>query len=102
MGFAAPWALLALAAVALPVIAHLLRRRDVPVRPLPTIALLRKADVASRRRVRVVDRVLLASRIALIALAALALAAPYASATLAWGDGRVASVAIVIDDSMSM
>lgn len=102
MGFAAPWALLALAAVALPVIAHLLRRRDVPVRPLPTIALLRKADVASRKRVRVVDRVLLAARIALIALAVLALAAPYATATLAWGDGRVASVALVIDDSMSM
>lgn len=102
MGLAAPWALLALAAVALPVIAHLLRRHDVPRRPLPTIALLHKADVASRKRVRVVDRALLAARIAVIALAALALAAPYASATLAWGDGRMASVAIVIDDSMSM
>lgn len=102
MGFGAPLALFALAAVALPVIAHLLRRRDVPVRPLPTIALLRRADVASRRRVRVVDRLLLAARIALVALAAIALAAPFVTTTLAWGDGRVASVAIVIDDSMSM
>lgn len=102
MGLAAPLALLGLLAVALPVIAHLLRRRDVPVRPLPTIALLRKADVTSRRRVRVVDRALLLSRIALVALAALAIAAPYVSASLAWGDGRVASVAIVLDDSMSM
>ncbi|UJR81152.1 vWA domain-containing protein [Sandaracinus amylolyticus] len=102
MGFAAPWALLGLLAVAVPIVAHLLRRRDVPLRALPTIALLRKADVASRRRVRVVDHLLLASRIALVALAALALAAPFATATLAWGDGRQASVAIVIDDSMSM
>ena len=48
MGFAAPWALLGLLAVGVPIVAHLLRRRDVPLRALPTIALLRKADVAIR------------------------------------------------------
>jgi hypothetical protein len=102
MGLGAPLALVALAAVALPIIAHLLRRRDVPVRPLATLALLRRADVASRRRVRVVDPLLLAVRVLLVAVAAVALASPFLLATLAWGDGRLASVAIVIDDSMSM
>jgi hypothetical protein len=102
MGFAAPLALLGLLAIGLPIVAHLLRRRDVPVRVLPTITLLRKADVTSRRRTRVVDRALLAARIALFALASAALAAPFVSSTLAFGDGRVTSIAIVLDDSMSM
>jgi hypothetical protein len=102
IGLAAPLALLGLAAIALPIIAHLLRRRDVPIRKIATLALLRKADVASRRTVRIVDRTLLAARIALVAIAAVALGAPYVTSALAWGDGRLTSVAIVIDDSMSM
>lgn len=102
MGFAAPWALVALATIALPIIAHLLRRRDVPVRALPTIALLRKAEVSSRKRVKIVDLALLAARIGLVALAALALAMPFLLSSLAWGDGRVTSIALVVDDSMSM
>ncbi len=102
MGFAAPWALVALAAIALPIVAHLLRRRDVPVRALPTIALLRKAEVSSRKRVRIVDLALLAARIGLVTLAAIALAMPFLLSNLAWGDGRLTSIVLVLDDSMSM
>ena len=40
-------------------------------------------------------------RVLLITLAALAIAGPFVRERLAYGDGSVASVAIVIDDSMS-
>ncbi|MEC7519744.1 MAG: VWA domain-containing protein [Myxococcota bacterium] len=102
MGFETPLALLALAAAALPVIAHLLRRQDLPKRRLPTVALLRRAEASSKRRVRLVDLLLLIARVLLIALAALAVAGPFVRERLAYGDGSVASVAVVIDDSMSM
>ncbi len=102
MGFEAPLALLALAAAGLPIVAHLLRRQDLPRRLLPTIALLRRAEAASKKRVRLVDLLLLIVRVALIAMAALAIARPFWRVTLAYGDGSIASVAIVVDDSMSM
>ncbi|MCZ7687224.1 MAG: VWA domain-containing protein [Sandaracinaceae bacterium] len=102
MGFEAPLALLALAAAALPIVAHLLRRQDLPHRPLPTVVLLRRAEAASKKRVRVVDLLLLIVRVLLLALAALAIARPFFRVALAYGDGSVASVAIVIDDSMSV
>ena len=102
MGFEAPLALLALAAAGLPLLAHLLRRRDLPKRKLPTIALLRRAEASSRKNVRLVDMLLLAVRILLVALAAIALAGPFARVTLAYGDGSTASVALIIDDSLSM
>lgn len=102
MGFEAPLALLALAAAGLPIALHLLRRQDLPTRKLPTVALLMRAQTASRRRVRLVDLLLLIVRVLLIAMAALAVARPFVDVTLAYGDGSVASVAIVIDDSMSM
>lgn len=102
MGFETPLALLALAVAGAPIVAHLLRRQDLPRRKLPTVALLRRAEAASRRRVRIVDLLLLILRVLLIAAAAIALAGPFFRVTLAYGDGSVASVAIVIDDSMSM
>lgn len=102
MGFEAPLALLALAAAGLPIVAHLLRRQDLPRRRLPTVALLRRAEAASRRRVRLVDLLLLLVRVALIAAFAIGLSQPFLRLSLAYGDGSVASVAIVIDDSMSV
>jgi hypothetical protein len=102
MGFTLPLALVGLAAAALPVVVHLIRRRDLPTVPLPTLALLMRARVASRRRLRVVDLLLLACRVMLLAVLAVAVAGPYVHSQLPWGDGRVSSVAIVIDDSMSM
>ncbi len=101
MGFEAPLLLLALAAAGLPILAHLLRRRDLPVRLLPTVALLRRAEASSRRRMRLVDLLLLIARVLLVAALALAVAGPYLSITLPYGDGTAASVAVVLDDSMS-
>ncbi len=102
MGFEAPLALLALAAAGLPIVAHLLRRQDLPRRRLPTLVLLQRAEAASRKRVRLVDLLLLIVRVALIVCFALALGKPFWRVALAYGDGSVASVVLVIDDSMSM
>lgn len=102
MGLTSPLALFLGALLALPVLAHLLRRADVRSVRLPTVALLSRAAVESRRRPRLVDPWLLALRIAAFALLVLGLAAPFVERELAFGDGRLASVSIVIDDSMSM
>ncbi|MGE0790209.1 MAG: VWA domain-containing protein [Sandaracinaceae bacterium] len=102
MGLETPLALLALAAVGVPILAHLLRRRDLPTRQLPTVALLQRAEAQSQRNVRLVDRLLLLARILLVAALVIALAAPFVRIALAYGDGSAASVALVIDDSLSV
>ena len=102
MGLETPLALLGLLAAALPWIAHRIRRRDLEPVPLPTFALLRKAEARKRRSRGLTDLLLLALRIAIVISAALGLAAPYVTARLSFGDGSVASAVIVIDDSLSM
>lgn len=102
MGLEAPLALLGLLAAALPWLAHRIRRRDLQPVPLPTFALLLAAEAKKRRSRGITDLILLILRIAIVAVAAIALSAPFVSARFSFGDGSVASVAIVIDDSMSM
>lgn len=51
---------------------------------------------------RLVDLLLLIVRVLLIACLALAVAGPFLSIHLPYGDGSIASVTIVLDDSMSM
>jgi hypothetical protein len=102
MGLEAPLALLGLLAAALPWLAHRIRRRDLQPVPLPTFALLLAAEAKKRRSRGITDLILLILRVAIVAIAAIALAAPFVSARFSFGDGSVASVAIVIDDSMSM
>jgi len=102
MGLEVPLALLGLLAAALPWLAHRIRRRDLQPVPLPTFALLLAAEAKKRRSRGITDLILLILRVAIVAIAAIALAAPFVSARFSFGDGSVASVAIVIDDSMSM
>jgi hypothetical protein len=102
MGIETPLALLGLAAAVLPWLAHRIRRRDLEPRPLPTFALLRRAEARKRRSRGLTDLLLLALRVGIVVAACMAIAAPYVSARLTFGDGRIASAAIVIDDSMSM
>lgn len=102
MGLETPLALLGLLAAALPWLAHRIRRRDLRPVPLPTFALLLAAESKKRRSRGLTDLILLLLRIAIVAFSVIAVAAPFVSARLRFGDGSVASVAIVIDDSMSM
>lgn len=102
MGLSTPLALIAAALVALPIIAHLVRRADVERRVLPTVALLRRVVVRDRRRARITEPWLLAVRIAAVIAATLALAGPFLVDRLAYGDGSALSLVLVIDDSASM
>ena len=102
MGFELPIALIGLIAAGVPIAAHLLKSRELPSIPLPTISLLRRVQSQSRQRRRLVDLALLVVRVLLIAALAVGAAKPFYSVRLAFGDGEVASVAIVLDDSFSM
>ena len=76
LGFAAPWALAALAALALPILAHLVRRAEHRVTPFAALRFLRAAGLP-RRRIRLAELALLALRMALVAAAVLWLAQPF-------------------------
>lgn len=102
MGLEAPLALLGLLAGLLPLIAHRVRRRDLPHRSLPTTRLLQRAVAAQRAKRSLADLLLLCLRVLLVVAACLAVAAPYVTARVAFGDGQVGSASIVIDDSLSM
>jgi hypothetical protein len=102
MGIETPLALLGLLSVLIPVLAHRMRNRELPHVVLPTFALLTRAAAKSQHKRALSDLLLLCVRIALVALASIALAAPFVSARLSFGDGQVANVLVVIDDSLSM
>ena len=102
MGLSTPLSLLLAAFIALPVIAHFIRRADVKRRVLPTVALLSRISVQDRNRARVTEPWLLALRVLAIALVVLAAAAPFFTRPSAYGDGSSVALAVVIDDSLSM
>ena len=69
--------LAALAALAVPLVIHLLGRRRARVVPLPTVRFAEGAHIASRGRRWLKSAALLAARLAVIALLVLTLAGPY-------------------------
>lgn len=71
-----PWAWLGLAAVALPILVHLLARHRVREMPFPSLRFLRPTALAALRRRVLSDVPLLLVRVAMIAAAVAALAAP--------------------------
>jgi hypothetical protein len=101
VGFGLPWALAGLLAVAIPIIAHLLRRQKLPKQTLPTIAFLHRLHATRAARLRVVDMLLLIIRALLVAGLVLVAAAPYRVLQSGSLD-RQHALAIVFDDSLSM
>lgn len=91
--------------VALPIVAHLLRRGRVRKEPFPPAALVPVARPVAPRRGRLEDRALLAVR-ALTILAVTALGATplvrCSRLSLARSGGASVALAIVLDDSLSM
>lgn len=102
MGFAIPAALLALAFVAGPIVAHLVRRRGVDVRTLPTVRYLQKALSASSRKRRLIDLLLLAVRILAVVALALTAAQPFRALPEGSLGALAVSATFVVDDSHSM
>lgn len=91
------------ALAAIPVILHLIMRQT-PKRVLfPALRLIRQRQKRSRKRLRIKNWLLLAARMALIALMALALARPRLYSKTALGDREVpTALAFVFDTSLSM
>ena len=78
MSFLFPAFLAGAAAVAVPILLHLLRRDAAARQPFSDIRLLRRMPAARRRRLR--DRLLLVLRVSALLLLALAFARPYLGA----------------------
>jgi hypothetical protein len=85
-----------------PLVAHLVRRRDLPEVTLPTVRFLARALAESQRRRRINHLLLLLVRIGCVVLAALGMAAPFVLVPVAAGDGQRTALALVVDDSRSM
>ncbi len=101
MGLLAPWFLAGLVALALPVWLHLLRRRQAPPRPFPSLMLFEPHQESSVRQRRLRYLLLLALRCLVLAALALAFARPYREVAAA-GGGADRLVMLALDDSFSM
>jgi hypothetical protein len=91
--------------VVAPYVAHRLRRRRAEEQPFPPARLVQPAPPQSRRRSRVEDRALLATRGASVLLLGLLGATPFVHCSrlsLQRSGGASVALAIVVDDSMSM
>ena len=76
IGFLHPWVLAALPLAALPIILHLLKRREPPTVPFPAVRYLRTATEEHQRRFRLQNWLLLLVRSLLIVALILAAAGP--------------------------
>lgn len=106
MTFLAPWFLLGLAAVSIPLVLHLRRSRRSNRIVFSTTQFFDAQFMRSARRARIQDLLVMLLRMALLAALALALAQPLMRSgglarLLALG-GQSRTVALVIDDSASM
>jgi len=100
MGFLAPWFLIGAAAAALPVYLHLLRRHSTTPHPFSSLMFFEQRTQSSIRHRRLRYLLLLAFRLALLVLLALAFANPYVKRTVASSGER--RMLLVIDNSLSM
>lgn len=94
--------LAALLAIAVPVLAHLVRRRSSERVIFPAAMLLVGSAEQVRRRSTLVEKLLLALRVLLIAAIVLAFARPRLLSAKASKGRLLGSVAIVVDDTPSM
>jgi hypothetical protein len=77
MSFLYPAFLIGAAAVAIPIVLHLLRRDVAPEVPFSAVRLLRRSPIERTRRRRIRDVLLLAARVLAVLLLAAAFARPY-------------------------
>src|SRR5687767_9524478 len=104
MGFVAPLLLAGLAALAIPVLIHLIQRERKRVVEFPSLMFLRKIPYQSVRRRRIRDWMLLMMRLAALALIVMAFARPFFkrdSLAAATQQGAREAV-ILVDTSYSM
>ena len=103
MSFLTPLFLLGLAALAVPVLIHLTQRERKSVVEFPSLMFLRKIPYESVQRRRIRDWLLLALRLAAIALIVAAFARPFLRGSdLAAAPGGARDIVVLLDRSYSM
>src|ERR1039457_3932384 len=102
MGFLAPWALVGVAAVGLPVWLHLLRKHKTTPLPFSSLMFFERRTQSSIKHRRLQYLLLLALRAAVVALLALAFARPFLQSHLAALAGGPKLNVLAIDNSFSM
>jgi len=100
IGFLHPWVLLGLPLAGLPLLLHLIQRRDPPTVEFPAVRYLVQVTEEHQRRLRLRHWLLLLVRTLLIVALILAAAGPSAPLRQATGHGPSALV-VVLDDSPS-
>lgn len=104
IAFLHPWALVGLAAAAVPILLHLLARREPPTVLFPAVRYLVTATREHHRRLKLQNWLLLLLRTALVIILVLAAAAPTAAPTAALGGvpGHApAALVLILDNSPS-
>lgn len=101
--FLNPWMLAGLAGIALPVLAHLLSKKKYDTVDWGAMQFL-ELDPSARRNLRLEDLLLLAIRMSMMALLAIALARPWIGGAWLgrWASSASRDVVIVLDGSYSM
>src|SRR6476646_9770122 len=104
MGFVAPLVLVGLGALAIPVLIHLIQRERKRVVEFPSLMFLRKIPYQSVRRRRLRDLMLLARRLAALAMIVAAFARPFfkRDALAAATQQGAREAVILVDRSYSM
>ena len=102
LSFLSPLFFIGLAAVALPIIAHLISRKSGIKKSFPAVAFLisSQGDLATRSRIK--DLILLILRALILVLIVLVFAKPAVFSFSKNTDSSPKSIAIVIDNSFSM
>ena len=101
MSLLAPWGLAVAALAAVPLLLHLLRRDVVQRIAFPALRYLRNAERRTARSMRFRDLLLLAARVSLVVLLAVAAARPLAGRGGA-SDHAPTDVVLLVDNSASM
>ncbi len=103
MGFLTPALLAGSALIAVPILLHLIMRRQPQQLMFPALQFIRKRQQANRRKLNLRHLLLLALRCALIAGFAIALARPTLKGSgLRGKEGAPLAVALVVDNSLRM
>jgi hypothetical protein len=101
MGFTAPWVLAGLALAALPILLHLVQRREPPERAFPAVRYLEDATRDHRRQLRLRHLLLLALRTLLVIALVLAAAGAFVRGAMPFGQHAPSALVLILDHSAS-
>lgn len=101
IAFAAPWVLSGLVLAAVPIVLHLVARREPPVVEFPAVRYLEETSSRHQRRVHLQHWVLLLVRTLLIIVLVLAAAGPTRAGGMGLGGHAPTALVLILDNSLS-